>query len=292
MNKGSVIGVDIGGTKSAIGLYDAKTMELLKEDRFPTDAQRGFPAVLDTVLQRVQSLASKDTESIGITVPGLIGARDGVILRLPNIPGAEGLDLRSAVAARTGLRVATGNDSQGFALAEARDGAGKGRRIVVGVTMGTGVGGGIIIDGEIFSGENGFAGEIGHMLLVPGKPPFPTDDARGDVEQFLSGTSLGKRCEAAKSPKDYLEGDACAFLHPEFFKEVSWMCVNLSHLLNPSVIVFGGTTGRALAPHLSEIRTELTTWMLPGAPLPSLAIAALKDAATRGAAMLALKPVA
>jgi predicted NBD/HSP70 family sugar kinase len=108
------------------------------------------------------------------------------------------------------------------------------------------------------------------------------------VEQFLSGTALGRRCEQAKTPNDYLEGEACAFLHPEFFKECAWMCVNLTHMLNPSVIVFGGTTGRALKPHLHTISTELKKWMLPDTPLPVLSVALLKDAATRGAAMLAI----
>ena len=289
MPTGSVIGVDIGGTKSAIGVYDARSLTLLAEDRFPTDAKRGFPSVIEDVCTRMEGLCRKDTQTCGVTVPGLVRTRDGTIVTLPNIPQGEGFTLLTYLQERLSTKtIRVGNDSQGFALAEAREGAGKGHHVVVGVTMGTGVGGGIIVDGQIFHGEYGFAGEIGHMLLQPGRPPFVQDAPRGEVEQFLSGTALGKRCSQAKNPKEYLEGDTCSFLHPEFFKEVAWMCVNLTHLLNPSIIVFGGTTGRALHNHIPAINEELTQWLLPGTPIPTLATAALKDAATRGAAMLAL----
>jgi predicted NBD/HSP70 family sugar kinase len=289
MKGSTVIGIDVGGTKSAMALYDAESLSVLAEDRFPTLAKRGFEHVLEDVLARVETLKRDDTVALGMTVPGLVRSKDGSIVSLPNIPGGEGVDLRDVLRERTSFKIAVGNDSQGFALAEARDGAGKGHRIVVGVTMGTGVGGGIIVDGEIFGGEQGFAGEIGHMLLRPGQPPFSTENARGEVEQFLSGTALGKRCSQAKNPQDFLTGETCAFLHPDLFQETAWMCVNLVHLLNPSVIIFGGSTGRALQPHLPAIVEKLKQWVLPETPLPLLSVAMLKDAATRGAAMLALR---
>ena len=124
------------------------------------------------------------------------------------------------------------------------------------------------------------------MLLKPGEPPFVTEDKRGDVEQFVSGTALGKRCQEAKTPEEYLEGEVCGFLQPMIFREIAWIIVNVTHLMDPSVIVFGGSAGRALEPHFDEVREELKTWMLPNTPLPDLAIAELKDAATRGAALL------
>src|SRR5690606_34007907 len=133
-------------------------------------------------------------------------------------------------------------------------------------------GGGIIIDGKIFRGANGFAGEIGHMLLKPGEPPYPTQDKRGEVEQFLSGTAMGKRCEAASHPGEYLEGEVCEFMRPDVFREVAWLVTNLTHLIDPSVIVFGGSAGHALKPHLSKVETELKKWMLPGTPIPALKI--------------------
>ena len=116
-----------------------------------------------------------------------------------------------------------------------------------------------------------------------------TTSMRGGVEQFLSGSAMGKRCSAAKRPEDYLEGEVCSFLQPEVLKEVAWLVTNLAHLLDPSIIIFGGSAGMALKSHLKEIEAELKKWMLPETPLPKLAAGQLKDAAMRGAAILVRK---
>jgi glucokinase len=160
---------------------------------------------------------------------------------------------------------------------------------MIGITMGTGVGGGIVINEKLFHGHTGYAGEFGHMLLRPGQVPYKEaieSHIRGEVEQFLSGTAMGKRCVDASNPDEYLQGEVCEFMHPEIYKEITWLCTNLIHTLDPSVIVFGGSAGRALGPHLSKIETELKNWLLPGTPVPVLKIAELKDAAVRGAALL------
>ena len=153
------------------------------------------------------------------------------------------------------------------------------------ITLSTGIGGGVITEGKI---DPTFAdSEIGHMLLRPGETPYPMEHPRGDAEEFLSGTAMGKRCEAAKKPEEYLEGAVCSFLQPQVFEEVAWLCTSLTHLLDPSIIIFGGSAGRALGPHLTTIEKELQKWMLPGVPLPALAIAAREDAGILGAAMIA-----
>lgn len=282
----SVLGIDLGGTKIAAARYDNSTWEQLEEGRTETQAGGSFEQVFSNIVSLAERLRTDDTAAVGIGVPGLVQLPEGIIVTLPNIPHAENFALKKKLEAALRLPVVVGNDANCFALAEAKRGAGKGKAIVVGITMGTGVGGGIVIDGKVLSGAHGFACEIGHMLLKPGEPPYETDDKRGDVEQFLSGTAMGKRCEAAKRPEDYLKGEVCSFLRPEVFREVAWMCASLTHLLDPSVIVFGGSAGRALAPYLSTIETELKNWMLPGIPTPPLKIAELKDAAMMGAALL------
>ena len=176
--------------------------------------------------------------------------------------------------------VSAENDANAFALAEAKSSEYSTKGVVVGITMGTGVGGGVVVDGKLFRGAHGFAAEIGHMLLKPGEPPFDTSDKCGDIEQFLSGTAFGKRCEAASRPEEYMEGEVCAFIRPEVCKEVAWMCVSLNSLLDPSLIIFGGSAGKALRPHLAEIQKEMKQWSLPNIPLANLAIASLDDAAT------------
>lgn len=286
MSAQSVIGVDLGGTKIAVARYRTDTWEMEAEERTETNAHESFSRVLETMVQMILALKTPETIGIGVGVPGLVAQPDGIVLRLPNIPGSEQIPLKKLLGDACKLPVALENDGNAFALAEASQGKGKGRDIVVGITIGTGVGGGIIHGGKIFRGHHGFAAEIGHMLLMPGHPPYETDDRRGDVEQFFSGTALGKRCSAAGSPSDYLQGDACAFLFKDLTREIAWMCASLAHLLDPAIIILGGSTGRALAPHLDAIVNELPRWLLPGTPPPEIAIGTLKDAGTRGAAML------
>ncbi len=282
----TVIGFDLGGTKSAISLYEEGSWKELAHEKMPTESVRGFEAVFKDAVTLIQKIRRPDTTAIGFGIAGLVRKTDGAIQTCPNIPGAEDFPLKKKLEKETGLPVFVENDSRCFTLAEAAIGAAKGHAIVIGITMGTGVGGGLVINGGLMHGEHGFAGEIGHMLLMPGTPPYASKNKRGEAEQFLSGTAMGRRCEAAKRPEDYLDGEVCAFLRPEVFREVAWLVTSLTHLIDPSIIVFGGSTGRALKPHLKKITDEVHQWMLPGTPVPELAIAERKDAGTLGAALL------
>lgn len=282
----TVIGIDLGGTKIAAARYNTQTWLCEADASASTHAKKGFPYVLQTLSGLVKRLKTPTTTAIGIGVPGLVTRPRGTILKLPNVPGAEGITPAHA-AVTLGLPVTFENDANCFTLAESIAGAGKGHSVIVGITLGTGVGGGIVIDGKIFSGAHGYAAEIGHMLLRPSETPYPMEHPRGDVEEFLSGTAMGKRCVAAEKPEEYLEGAVCSFLQPQVFEEVAWLCTSLTHLLDPSIIVFSGSTGRALTPHLTTIEKELQKWMLPGVPLPKLAVAEREDAGVLGAAMIA-----
>ena len=285
--KGTILGVDLGGTKTALGLYDFATLKRLEEKILPTNAERGYAAVAKNLVEEIRAMKTDDTIAIGLGVPGLIDAKSGRILTMPNIPGSENTDIKSEIETHTGLKVNLENDASCFAYAEAKLGAGKGRAIVIGITLGTGVGGGIVIDGKLFRGEHGYAGELGHMLLKPGDPPFDTRNLRGEVEQFLSGTALRNRCPKAKTPRDYLEGDACAGLRGQMIREIAWLVSSLTHSIDPSIIVFGGSVGRALKPHLNELRDVLKKWLLTGYPLPEVTCGILDDSARRGACLLA-----
>ncbi len=280
----TVIAVDLGGTKADIARVNTETWTIESQERIPTRAADGFSAVLDDVYAAVMRQKNKTTTSVGIGVPGLV--TKGVLLNAPNIKNALNIDVKHAMETRLHMPVHVGNDANCFTLAEARMGAAQGKGIVVGITFGTGVGGGIVIDGNIFEGAHGYAAEIGHMLLQPGQPPYATDDKRGEVEQFLSGTAMGKRCKAAQTPEDYLDGAACSFMQPDIYREVAWLCTNLLYLLDPDMIVFGGSAGHSLANHVDAIEKELTQWLLPGTPLPVIVAAKIKNAGILGAALL------
>lgn len=281
----TVLGLDLGGTKLAIARYDARMWKTQAQERRQT-AGKTFPVIVEEMLELIGKLRASDTAAIGIGVPGLIERPWGRILTLPNIPGGDGFPLREKIEKVTKLPVVVDNDSSCFTLAEALSGAGKDHELVVGITMGTGVGGGIVMDGRLFHGSHGFAAEFGHMLLRPGEPPSGIKSGRGEIEEYLSGTALGKRCPQAKQPEEILQGSTCAALHPQMIREVAWMCCSLTHCIDPSIIVFGGGAGRALKPHLHAIEKELLKWMLPKTPAPKLAIGALPDAGTLGAALL------
>lgn len=287
MGKRSIIGVDLGGTKGAIARYDADTLVQEAAERIPTSTD-GFLSVLDAIAATVQTMKTPDTVAVGVGVPGLVRQPEGILLHAPNIDGSVDIPVRELLEQKLGLPVRIDNDANCFALAEALRGGGRGHRVVCGITFGTGVGGGIVINGELFRGSHGYSAEVGHMLLMPGNPPYDTDDKRGSVEQFLSGTAMGKRCVQAKRPQDYLEGEVCSFLQPHIFREVAWLCTSLTYLLDPDIFVFGGSAGLAFKPHLEKIEAELRRWTLPTTPLPQLAVAELKDAGMMGAALLAI----
>lgn len=281
----NIIGIDLGGTKSVLVRYDAQDLSIQKTVSLPSHAGEAWDNVYMKLLEGIQKLQTKQTLGIGIGVPGFVRKKDGVVVALPNIADAKNISLKKDLENSTGVPVCINNDANIFALAEALHSPYAHEGVVVGITLGTGVGGGIVIDGQLLRGANGFAAEVGHMLLQPGHPPFETDDKRGEVEQFLSGTAFSKRCSAAGSPKDYLEGEACAPMHEDIIREAAWMCVNLHTLLDTSLIIFGGSAGKAMEKYLPAIAKEIEQWLPSGLSTPQLQKAALEDSATRGAAL-------
>ncbi len=287
MTQSHVIGVDLGGTKCALALFDANTFDIIEKKTIPTRATDGFTEVMNDVIAAIESLRTPETTAVGIGVPGLVRQPEGFLIKAPNIADSDNFPIKQMMTEKLGMPVFVGNDANCFVLAEARLGSGKDYKMVIGITFGTGVGGGLVIDGKLFEGAHGYAAEIGHMLMMPGHPPYDDkEDQRGRVEQFLSGTAMGKRCEAAQSPEDYLEGAVCSFMQPQIYREVAWLCTTLTYMMDPDVIVFGGSAGHALLKHVDQITEELKKWTLPGTPLPAIVAATMKDAGVVGAALL------
>ena len=156
------IGVDIGGTKIHVGLVDHKG-KILKERFLKTEAEKGSKKVLANIFDAIDTFYSRDVSGIGIGCPGPLDIKRGRILDPRNLP-LHNFNLRQAAAKKYRVPVFLDNDANCFALGEAIYGAGKGRKIVVAFTMGTGIGGGIVIEGKILHGRNN-AGELGHMVI-------------------------------------------------------------------------------------------------------------------------------
>jgi glucokinase len=192
MDTAVALGLDLGGTK-CLGLAVDSEGAILREARHPTPV--GPDAIVDTLVAVAQELGVGDGTAIGVGAPGLV-TRDGVLRFAPNLPGVVELDLRQRLMVGLGVEVRVHNDATCAGWAERVFGAAKGFDDVVTVTLGTGIGGGIVVGGQLLLGANGFAGEIGHVVVDPNGPPCPCGK-RGCWERFASGSGLGRLAREA-----------------------------------------------------------------------------------------------
>ena len=186
-------GVDVGGTTVKIGLFD-EAGTLLEGFEIPTHTENGGERILPEIAQAIdgvlsrRNIAREDVEGVGIGVPGPV-APDGTVNRCVNLNWGV-FNLHKELGALTGLRVKGGNDANCAALGEHWKGGGMGCRSTVFVTLGTGIGGGVILDGKILGGAHGVGGEIGHITVnAPDLWPC-TCGKRGCVEQYASANGV------------------------------------------------------------------------------------------------------
>jgi glucokinase len=269
---GVAFGVDIGGTK-VLGVALDGSDELVAEARVPTpggsEPESAAGLVADAVAEVVGRLEQAvhgpvvHQGPVGVGVPGMVDL-GGRLVFAPNLPQAQGVDWPRLLQDRlVGRAVAVDNDANMAVRAEHRLGAARGYRHVVMVTLGTGIGGGIVVDGHIHVGTSGFAGEIGHMVVDPSGPPCPCG-RRGCWERYASGAGLGVRArEAAMAGRlhdvvrraggdaEGVRGEdvsaAAAAGDPEagqVIQEVGWWVgfglANLAGVLDPECFVLGG----------------------------------------------------
>jgi glucokinase len=183
--KPAAVGIDVGGTK-CLGIAIDRDGQVIGEARVPTPTSDA-----DELVDALASIA-RELEApgaVGIGVPGLVN-RDGVLLKAPNVTAGLMLPLRERLEAASGLRVVVDNDNTVACLAEWRFGAGRGSDDLVLVGLGTGIGGGYVAGGVLQRGHNGFAGEIGHMIVKPNGLQCPCGQ-RGCWERYASGSGLG-----------------------------------------------------------------------------------------------------
>ena len=247
------LGVDVGGTKIEIIALDDAGRELLRRR---VDSPRGdYAATVTTIAQLVAAadatLGARGT--IGIGIPGVESPATGLI-KNANSTWLIGRDFRADLEQALGRPIRLANDANCFAVSEATDGAGAGAKVVFGVILGTGVGGGIVIDGQPVVGANAIAGEWGHNPL-----PWPEDDERpgpacycgrsGCIEQFLSGPALsaafargeGPALTAADVVSAAAAGDKQAGMTMSRYEHrLGRALASVINVLDPDVIVLGG----------------------------------------------------
>jgi glucokinase len=304
----AVVGVDLGGTKCLAVTLDSG--EVVAESRVATP--KGADAVLAEVMGLVEDLSgSAAIDAVGVGAPGLVD-RAGVLRFAPNLAlGGSSLDVRSPLEERFGVPVTVDNDATCAAWGERELGAAQGLDDVILVTLGTGIGGGIVTDGSVERGANGFAGEVGHMVVDPLGPACPCGQ-RGCWERYASGSGLGRLAreaahagratrvvELAGGDPEAVRGEhvtrAVAEGDPEAADVLSrfawWLALGLANLTNifdPQAFVLGGGLVRAGEGLLAPTRTTLRELLPRQRPDVTVLLATLGErAGAVGAACLA-----
>lgn len=194
------IGIDIGGTKCAVTLSTVnRGIHIVEKRRFPSDAPSGPDAMLNRICAAIddiltaQSLAPADIEAIGISCGGPLDSRKGIVLCPPNLPGWINIPVTEYFEKRYGIRSYLLNDANACALVEWKLGAGRGCRDMIFLTMGTGMGGGVIANGQLLIGASDMAGEIGHLRLSEDGPVG--FGKAGSFEGYTSGGGIARQAQ-------------------------------------------------------------------------------------------------
>jgi len=186
------IGIDMGGTAVKIARVDGA--KILQSTSIPTDASRGSAPLLDAIAEAIRGL-DPSPASVGFAVPGEVDAQ-GNCFRLPNVPGFEGVGMQAELESRLGCPVRVENDATAAALAELVFGHGRGRESFAMITLGTGIGGGVVIDGQVRRGRHGFGGEIGHISLHRRDSHLCVCGQYGCLETYAGTRALLREFEA------------------------------------------------------------------------------------------------
>jgi glucokinase len=279
----AVIGIDIGGTNLRLALV-ASSGEILEQRRTVSGIEQGRDSFCFRLLASIEDLmgaaASRGitVRAVGAGVPGLID-RTGLIRSSVNMRPLEGLNLGAFLEERTGLPAACGNDANIIALGEQRYGAGKGLASFLVITIGTGLGSGLILDGRPWTGAGGFAAEFGHVTVYPAGPPCPCGN-RGCLEQYCSAGAI------VRSARELIPGDLLAAQATDLSAEAvallarqgvpgarmaferlgQWLGValgSLSNTLNLQAVVVGGGVAASFDLLLPALRAELSLRCFP-----------------------------
>jgi glucokinase len=260
-----VIGIDLGGTKIAAGVVDERGTIVTQQTR-PTD-RTSADAVLGEMIAIAKALRAEAPEvrAIGIGIPGTLDQKRGMLVQAVNLPLSD-VPIVQRMQDAVGLPVAVDNDANVAAFAEQRHGAAAGSSHALMVTLGTGVGGGIIIDGKISRGPTGAGAELGHVVINFDGPPCPgTCKNRGCVEVYCSGTAVARLARERGLPETSapavvrraLEGDHDARALLTFVGECLGVALSsFANIFEPEVIVVGGGLAAAAGEILLPVASE------------------------------------
>jgi glucokinase len=268
-----LIGVDLGGTNVRIGMV-TPTGRVLNKEEYALDSSQGGLKLVEELVSNLKNLLQKRVGKnnqllgIGIGIAGAIDVKKGRIINSPNIPNLNGFGIREFIKKRISSPIAIENDANAFVLGEGWVGAAKGSKDYCGITLGTGVGGGIVTNGEIVHGSRGMAGEVGHMV-IDREGVLCGCGGKGCLEVYASAAGIkrmaleaiergeggeilrrtGGKAEEVTSEKVFEAARSGDEVARKIFREMGRFLglglVNLIHLFDPEKIVIGGKASRA-----------------------------------------------
>jgi glucokinase len=258
------LGVDLGGTniKYAVIEIDGTSIKEVLKDQISTEAKNGPDHVTDRIATLIKKIDGEmPITGVAVAVPGIFNHDTGEILLFPNLPGAwENFPFTKKLTEATGKSIALINDARAFCLAESTLGAGRGHRYVACIVMGTGVGGGLVIDGKVHEGATRGAGEIAHQVVAPDGPVCGCG-TRGCVEALTSSAAISTMA-GTNTPEEAYErakaGDEKAI--SAFRSAGKWLGIalaNVNAVFSPEIFIVGGGVAQAGDLVLDFIRAEL-----------------------------------
>ena len=265
------IGIDLGGTNLVVGLVD-KSGKLVDKISKKTRVKDGHIAIIDDMVESIINLKDKNKvniESIGIGVPGLVDGKSGIVIECVNLNWKD-IYLKDIIEERLNIKTFIGNDATVAALAEYVSGSLKDSSTSILVTLGTGIGGGFIIDEKIYLGKKGIASEIGHMVIgenfydcncgrngcfetycsasavVKYAKKVIEENTKDDKDEFISKFSSEIEV-TSKDVFDYAKNNNkyAILILDRFFKYMAKALVNLVVMIDPEIIAFGGGVSKA-----------------------------------------------
>ncbi|MCK5007017.1 MAG: ROK family protein [Spirochaetales bacterium] len=307
-------GIDFGGTAAKIGIVDEKG-NLTATERVEISAGDGYDDIFGEVAKKIRSLCGKlgvSLEAIGIGSPGFIDRSEGRVLQgSENLPVFKNRSLVKNLSDDFALPVFADNDANCAAAGELKFGVGAGYESFVMITLGAGVGGALVLEGRVFRGTRGLAGEIGHICLDP-QGPFCTCGSRGCFEQYASASAIersylekcGKRATGPVGPtgaepvtaevvfQRAREGDGCAIeAVRETAQHIARVFGNLVNVFNPEACIIGGGISAAGEELLEPVTQYIAdfAWPLPLSGVKIHTAALQNEAGILGAAAQCLE---
>ncbi|WP_078543779.1 ROK family protein [Litchfieldia alkalitelluris] len=268
----NTIGIDLGGTNIRVALVEDHGM-ILKELNEKTEVEKGPEFVINKMVRMINEInQGENVKSVGIGAPGPLDLKKGLILDPPHLPGWTEIPLVRILEKETGLNVFLDNDANAAALAESLLGAGRDYESVYYITISTGVGAGFVINGKIFQGAQGYAGEIGNMIVNNAGQSYLGLN-RGALEGITSGSSITREGMVRLGVKGGTEevfllaknGDIVANeIIDEVIKHMAIAIANIIHTINPAVFILGGGVMKSEQQILEPLREKVKEFVYPG----------------------------